>query len=274
MPRIPLEDNFTDVLAKAQRGLGLTDAALVRQAGVTVSALAAAKSGRIDEPVLRALAGPLRLGGDALVALARRLWYPRHPVFPHGFAMFNTPYADMTVNSYLVWDVRTREAAVFDTGASCESMLATLRSERLKLHYIFLTHTHEDHIADLSRLAAETGVPVWASEREPAPHAEAKSFRENAHFHLGELAIKTLYTWGHSPGQTTYYIKGLAWPLAVVGDSLFASSMGGSTTHYREQYRHDRAKILALPQDTVLACGHGPLTTVRQEKEHNPFFSQ
>ena len=125
----------------------------------------------------------------------------------------------------------------------------------------------------LADLAKATGAEVWSSEREPIAFPGAKTFHENAHFHVGELAIKTLSTWGHSPGQTTYYITGLAKPLAVVGDSLFSSSMGGSAGHYADQYRNDVEKILTLPRDTVLACGHGPLTTVGQEKRQNPFFA-
>jgi len=272
MPRIPLEDNFTDVLGKAQRGWRIGDASLLRSAGITAEELTAVRAGEIREPALRALAGPLRLNADALLALAQRQWYPEQPLFPRGFAMFNTTYGDMTVNSYLVWDPKTQLAAAFDTGASCESMLAFIQSSGLQLRYIFLTHTHEDHIADLPRLAAESGAEVWASELEPAPLPSAKIFKEHAHFHLGVLAIKTLLTWGHSPGQTTYYVTGLSWPLAIAGDSLFASSIGGSRTHFAEQYRHDRTKIFSLPPDTVLACGHGPLTTVRQERLHNPFF--
>ena len=141
------------------------------------------------------------------------------------------------------------------------------------MQYLFLTHTHEDHVADL---AAGPGHrrQVWASEREPAAYPGAKTFRDNAHFHLRGLAIKTLLTSGHSPGQTTFYVTGLSWPIAVVGDSLFASSIGGSAKHFEEQYNNDRTKIFTLPRNTVLACGHGPLTTLAQEKEHNPFFAR
>ena len=121
-------------------------------------------------------------------------------------------------------------------------------------------------------LARETKAEVWASELEPAPIAGAKTFKENVHFHLGPLAIKTLLTTGHSPGMTSYYITGLSWPLAIVGDSIFASSMGGSPTHFAEQFENNKIKLLTLPRDTVLACGHGPLTTLGQEKQHNPFF--
>jgi hydroxyacylglutathione hydrolase len=275
MPKIPLEDNFTDVLGKAQRGQHLSDAALAARAGVPAADLNALHSGEIKEHALRATARALHLGGDALVALARREWYPEQPTFPRGFAMFNTPFGgDLTVNCYLVWDTRTRLAAAFDTGTDAGPVLDTVGAEDLTLRYIFLTHTHDDHVAALPRLAAETGAEVWASELEPAGQPGAKVFKENAHFHLGELAIKTLFTFGHSPGQTTYFVTGLAWPLAIVGDSLFAGSMGGSTTHYAEQWRNNREKIFTLPADTVLACGHGPLTTLKQERQHNPFFTR
>lgn len=274
MPRIPLEDDFTDVLGKAQRGAALTNAALAARAGIRAGELAALQAGELREAPLRAVARALRLSPDALLTLARREWYPEQPLFPRGFAMFNTPYADMRVNSYLVWDTATRQAAAFDTGADATPMLDTLGAETLSLRYIFITHTHEDHIADLSRLAQATGAEVWSSQQEPVSHPGARTFTESAHFHLGDIAIKTLLTWGHSPGQTTFYIKGLSWPLAIVGDSLFAASIGGSRTHFAEQLRHDREKIMRLPTDTVLACGHGPLTTVRQERAHNPFFAR
>jgi glyoxylase-like metal-dependent hydrolase (beta-lactamase superfamily II) len=274
MARIPLEDNFNDVINKAQRGMKISDADLAHRAEVTPEDLAAVKAGQPLVAVLRRVARHLRLGPDALEILAEKSWYPDQPNFPSGFAAFNTAYEDMTVNSYLVWDSRTKLAAAFDTGASCESMLDTIHADGLNVRYLFLTHTHEDHIADLPRLAAATKAEVWASELEPAPIAGARTFTENVHFHLGPLAIKTLFTWGHSPGMTTFYITGLSWPLAIVGDSVFASSMGGSPTHYADQYRNNVEKILPLPKDTVLACGHGPLTTLGQEKRHNPFFTR
>lgn len=274
MPRIPLEDNFTDVIAKAQRGRGLADADLAARAGLAPAELAAVKSGHVAEEPLRRIAAALHLSGDALLAHARKEWYPDQPKFPRGFAMFNTAFEDMRVNSYLVWDTRTRQAAAFDTGADCGPMLDTIAAESLELRFIFLTHTHDDHIADLARLTAETRAPVWLHEQEPDAPAGARTFRENAHFHLGELSIKTLLTSGHSPGQTTYYVTGHSYPLAIVGDSLFASSIGGGVVSFEDQYRNDVEKILRLPADTVLASGHGPLTTVRQERSHNPFFAR
>jgi hydroxyacylglutathione hydrolase len=273
MPRIPLEDNFTDVIGKAQRGLKLDDDALAAAANIPVADLRAVQQGEVRENTLLALARPLGLERNALLALARREWYPEQPIFKRGFAMFNTPFEDLTVNSYLVWDAKTRLAAAFDTGTDARGMLDTISSEGLTLRNIFLTHTHPDHIADIHRLAA-TGAQIWASELEPLGRLGAQTFQENAHFHLGELAIKTLFTWGHSSGMTTFFVTGLAWPLAIVGDALFAGSMGGSSTHFDMQLRNNQQKILKLPADTVLACGHGPLTTLKQERQHNPFYAR
>jgi glyoxylase-like metal-dependent hydrolase (beta-lactamase superfamily II) len=274
MARIPLEDNFDDVINKAQRGLAITDADLAKRAEVSLADLAAVKGGKPIDAVLRRVARHLRLSPNALEELAHKRWYPEQPLFPRGFAAFNSKYEDMTVNSYLIWDPRDRVAAAFDTGATSQPMIDLIHAEGLTLRYIFLTHTHEDHVADLSRLAEETKAEVWASELEPAEHPGAKTFKENAHFHLGTLAIKTLFTFGHSPGMTSYFVTGLSWPLAVVGDSIFSCSMGGSPTHFRQQFHNNQHKLLPLPRDTVLACGHGPLTTLAQEKDHNPFFAK
>ena len=276
MARIPLEDNFTDVIGKAQRGLHISDEELATRAEVKHADLLALKAGRPLTPVLRRVARHLRLGPDALETLAARKWYPAQPAFPTGFAAFNTPFGpDLSVNSYLIWDPRARLAAAFDTGTDCGALLDTVHAEKLELRYLFLTHTHEDHVADLAKLAA-TGAEVWLSEREPAPPGDTPlhTFDKNVYFHLGSLAIKPLATPGHSPGQTTYFVTGLSWPLAIVGDSLFASSMGGSEEHYKDQLENNRTQLFTLPRDTVLACGHGPLTTLAQEKQHNPFFAR
>lgn len=274
MPHIPLEDDFNDVINKAQRGLGISDEDLQQRAEVSAEDLAAVKAGRPLDAVLRRVARHLKLSPDALETLAHKRWYPRIPDFPKGFAAFNTPHGSMRVNSYLVWDPRARIAAAFDTGSDSRGMLDVIAAERLRLRYIFLTHTHPDHVADLAALASATGAEVWSSELEPADHPGARAFPENAHFHVGSIAVKTLLTCGHSPGLTTFYLTGLSWPLAFVGDALFASSMGGSATRFADQVRNNKEKILTLPRDTVIAPGHGPLTTLAQEKLHNPFLAR
>ena len=271
MALIPLEDNFADIINKAQRGRKISDERLAQVAAIDMTDLQAVKAGTPIVAVIRRVARHLRLNPAALEAVARHAWYPKIPTFPRGFAMFNTPYDDITVNSYLIWDSRSRQALAFDTGADASAMIDIIEQERLSLRAILLTHTHEDHVADIDKLSKATGAEVFSHENEPLPGH--RTFKENAHFHAGELAAKALLTSGHSPGLTTFFVTGLSWPLAVVGDSLFAASMGGSDDHFDEQYKNNYSKILTLPRDTVLAPGHGPLTTLAQEKDHNPFFA-
>src|SRR5205085_8271033 len=130
---------------------------------------------------------------------------------------------------------------------------------------------HPDHVADLTHLAKETGAPVYTPEDEPAPGAE--SFEEGKHWKLGALDVDTRKTWGHSRGGMTYVVNGLSRKLAVVGDAIFAGSMGGGNVSYRDALRTNLDKILTLPDDTVICPGHGPMTTVGEEKKHNPFFA-
>lgn len=265
---IPLEDNFADVVGKAQRGLGIPDRELAAHAGISVVDLTEVKAEHYDEVVLRKIAPILKLDANALTALPR--YYP-HAVEVTGLISFSTAYGSMLVNSYLVWDTKGSDAVAFDTGTDCTAMCELLHSKELKLRGIFLTHTHGDHIADLDRLRDETGAPVFVSERESLPGA--KTFEEGKEFKFGNLRVETRQTWGHSRGGTTYVVHGLERLLAVVGDALFAGSMGGGMVSYADALRTNREEILSLAPETVLCPGHGPLTTVGEEREHNPFFA-
>src|SRR5580658_762931 len=150
MATIPLEDNYTDVVGKAQRGLRLSDTDLARQAGLSASELGHFKGGGFDANTARKIAGPLQLGAGALIELGEKSWYPE-PLQVEGLAAFNTPYEDMTVNSFLVFDTKAGQAAAFDTGATATGMLEFVQERRLKVAFIFLTHSHPDHVADLQR---------------------------------------------------------------------------------------------------------------------------
>jgi glyoxylase-like metal-dependent hydrolase (beta-lactamase superfamily II) len=177
----------------------------------------------------------------------------------------------MSVNSYLVWDPKTKGAAAFDTGADCTGMLRFAKKENLRVGTIFLTHAHPDHIADLERLARETAAPVFAPACEPVGTAEP--IEEGRHFQLGEIDIEARLTWGHSRGGMTFVATGLPAPIAIVGDSLFAGSMGGGSVSYDDAVQNNIEKILTLPDETIICPGHGPMTTVGEEKQHNPFFA-
>jgi glyoxylase-like metal-dependent hydrolase (beta-lactamase superfamily II) len=179
----------------------------------------------------------------------------------------------MTVNSYLVVDKAAGVAVAFDTGADVTDMLADLEREGVKLEQVLLTHTHDDHIKALDELLKATGnPPVWVNHKEAI--ARAKGFDAGKTFTVGGLTIESRLTNGHSPGGTTYVITGLERPVAIVGDSLFCCSQGGARGAYGMALENNRKQILSLPDNTVLCPGHGPVTTVAEEKAHNPFFPE
>jgi hydroxyacylglutathione hydrolase len=268
---IPLEDNFTDVIGKAQRGLRISDTELAEKARVSSQKIRGLRAGEYDELALMRVAPALGLAARALVDLATGNWVPAVPKRIDGLAQFNTRYHDMAVNSYLAWDPATRQAVAFDTGANCSEMLKLAAGENLSVKLILLTHTHSDHVADLPRLRDKTGAQVFSPAREPLPGAQP--IEEGRHFDVGKLGIEARLTWGHSPGGMTFVVTGLARPVAVAGDSLFAGSMGGGNVSYEDAVRNNLEKILTLPDETVICPGHGPMTTVREEKAHNPFFA-
>jgi len=271
MAGIPLEDSFSDIIGKAQRGHKLDDSELAAKAGVTVHEVSRVKGGEVLEDAIRKVAVPLQLGEEALVASARKTWYP-NGLAVDGLAQFNTPYEDMTVNSYLVWDPATKEAAAFDTGADAGPLLDFVRSRNLRVRYVLLTHVHVDHIADLTKLKKETGALAFVSALESITGAEP--FEIGRTFKIGGLTAETRQTSGHARGGVTYVINGLKTPVAIVGDAMFAGSMGGGLVSYSEALETNRKSILSLPDEAILCPGHGPLTTVGEQKRNNPFFPE
>jgi glyoxylase-like metal-dependent hydrolase (beta-lactamase superfamily II) len=186
--------------------------------------------------------------------------------------MFNMPYFDMYVNAYVVRDLESKDVVVFDTSGDCSPILNHLKSNGYRTIYILLTHAHSDHVADLDRLKFSTKAAAFVSRMEPLSGVEPLD--EGTVFELGALRIETKLTSGHSIGGLTYVIHGLEKPVAIVGDAMFAGSMGGGLISYESALKNNRAKILTLPDETVLCPGHGPLTTVGEEKKHNPFFPE
>jgi glyoxylase-like metal-dependent hydrolase (beta-lactamase superfamily II) len=268
---IPLEDNVSDIIGKAQRGLRISDTELAEKARINSQKIRKLREGDFDELALLRVAPVLGLAARALCELARSEWHPKKIEERDGLAQFNTHYHDMAVNAYLLWDPASRAAAAFDTGADCTGMVHFAHKEKLNVKLILLTHAHADHVADLPRLREETGGQVFTPVREPVPGAEP--IEEGKRFQLGKLEIDTRLTWGHSSGGMTYIVTGLRQPIAIVGDSLFAGSMGGGNVSYDDALRNNLEKILTLPDETIICPGHGPMTTVGEEKIHNPFFA-
>src|SRR5882672_2745762 len=205
MATIPLEDSFTDIVGKTRRGLKLSEDQLATKAGITVEEFVRVKGGEADGSLLRKLAAALNLGADSLVDSANKAWSPQ-PIEVPGLKQFNTVYEDMTVNFYLAWDAKSKQAVVFDTGADCSPALQFAKSNGLTIKLVLLTHTHIDHIVDLARLKTETGAPAWVGKREN--FADAQPFTEGKTFKVGALKIETRQTSGHAAGGITFVISG------------------------------------------------------------------
>jgi glyoxylase-like metal-dependent hydrolase (beta-lactamase superfamily II) len=268
---LPLEDAFNDVLGKAVRGFTKSPGQLSQETGLSLEKILAALNGSFDEAVVRALAGPLGLAPERVVALGQGTYVPA-PVGVEGLRQFNTPFEDMFVNAYLVWDLATKSAAIFDTGSDAGDMVDAASALGVRIEQVFITHSHGDHIYDLDRVLEKTGAKAWAPKRDEVDGAE--TFEAGREFSIGGLRVESRLTWGHARGGVTYVVHGLARGVAVCGDALFAGSMGGGMVSYADALRTNREEIFSLSDDTILAPGHGPMTTVGEQKMANPFFPE
>lgn len=266
---IPLEDTFADVLGKAMAGLGMREEEAATKAGLSIDEVRSLLRGTFEEQAARRLAGALGLRADAVAALGRGEYSASAPPAAN-LAQVATPFGGMSVNAYVLWDPENRGAAIFDTGADATRILGIVEREKLDVTGIFLTHSHADHIQALSALTHALGVDAWSSEHEPV--RGTRTFRPGDLFNAGRHFIRTRHTPGHSPGGATFVIEGRLLSAAIVGDALFAGSIGGARHGYREALETIRREILSLPEETVICPGHGPMTTVGREKAGNPFF--
>src|SRR5436190_157882 len=185
---IPLEDNVSDIIGKAQRGLGISDSQLAERSGVSAERIRKIRDGDFGDDAVERVAPVLKLNPAALRKLATGKWIAESVSEIEGLAQFNTTYHDMTVNAYLIWDPATREAVAFDTGADCSEMLRCLLEKRLTVKLILLTHAHPDHVADLGRLRKKTAAPVCISEQEVEEGVDA--IAEGKRFRVGSLEIE------------------------------------------------------------------------------------
>ncbi|WP_411847157.1 MBL fold metallo-hydrolase [Roseibacillus persicicus] len=271
MAIIPLEDNFEDVLGKAMRGTGMSREILSSLTEVSEDDIAKLEEGELLEEPLRRIAASLGLDADSLVERAQGSWQPE-TVEMEGLRQFITPHKDYTVASYLVWDPDSMEAAMFDTGTNVDDAYSLVQALGLNVTQLFLTHTHSDHIKAASKIKRWGKVAAHTLGKEPAPNAER--FLEGQEFRIGALKVSTRLTWGHSPASVTYVVEGLDRPVAIVGDAIFAQSMGGGVVSYQAALETNRKEIFTLADDTIICPGHGPMTSVAEEKAHNPFFPE
>lgn len=271
-----LEDHAGDILRKARAMHAHSAAQVAAAARISETALAAFETTGVATAKLNfaRLAQAAGLDPEKFEAVARG-WLPATPAISRWRELrpFTTRDDEMSVNHFLVWDAATREAALFDTGLDATSALAVLTAERLALRHIFITHTHWDHVEALTKYRA-----AWPEAQIHSSSANAPARQRNQPGEivaLGGLRIAHRATPGHAEDGTTYVITGWpddAPPAAVVGDAIFAGSIGRGNDSWKLARQKVQEQILTLPPETLLCPGHGPLTTVAEERAHNPFF--
>lgn len=271
-----LEDHIGDIIRKARAMSGASAAAAAKAAGVTEAELSALEdSGTTSKSVnFAALGSAVGLQPAKLDAIAKG-WLPaaRDLGMWRELRVFSTTSDGMAVNCYLVWDEVSREAAVFDTGWNAAAVLATIEENQLQPRHLFITHTHEDHVAALGAIRERFPKLRLHTSSRHAPVDQRN--RANDFIMLGSLRITNRDTPGHAEDGVTYIVGN--WPedaphVAIVGDAIFAGSMGRGNQSWELARQKVRDQILSLPPDTLICPGHGPLTTVAEEKAHNPFF--
>ncbi len=250
-------------IAAAAAGLTESEFAALEESGITGKQFNLAQLGRV-----------LGLNKEKLEAIAAG-WVPRRQNLARWrrLEVVSSTAGSNTVNCYLIWDEPSAEAALFDAGWDARPIFDVIESHRLKLKHIFITHMHNDHVAALSQI--QRGFPQSQLHSGLGlPEAGAWPCA-GAAIELGRLRIGIRPTPGHADEAVSYIVENWpdnAPPVAIVGDAIFAGSIGWGFGSWELGRRTVAEQILTLPDDTLICPGHGPPTTVAEEKSHNPFF--
>jgi hydroxyacylglutathione hydrolase len=269
-----LEDHAGDILRKAcaMNRLSAADFA----AEISEAELATfQETGRCARKInFAALARTAGLDPQKFAAIANN-WLPSPKDLNRwrNIRMFTTAGEGLTVNCYLVWDEAARDAALFDTGLDAQPIVDCLAKNQLQLRHVFITHSHWDHIEALSAIRSAFPRAQLHSGSQNAPAAQR--LQSNETVPLGGLRVAHRETPGHAEDGVTYLVGN--WPdhaptAAMVGDAIFAGSIGRGNQSWDLARQKVREEILSLPAETLICPGHGPLTTVAEEQAHNPFF--
>jgi glyoxylase-like metal-dependent hydrolase (beta-lactamase superfamily II) len=197
-------------------------------------------------------------------------------------------------NCYIVGDETTRAAVVIDPGDEAERILAVLRARNLQVKLIANTHGDVDHVMAVAPIKRITGAPFaihpadipllkrahaqyvqWfgtLAEPPPDPDLELSDGQE---LEVDGLKFTVLHTPGHTQGSVCFYFP--EHKVLVSGDTLFRGGVGRTDRpvgNWRQLIESIRDKLLVLPDETVVYPGHGPPTTIGQEKSFNPFLRE
>ena len=201
------------------------------------------------------------------------------------------PVGPLQCNCSVIGDETTREAMVIDPGDDIADVLQLVRKHNLSVKQIVITHAHIDHVGGAMKLRAATGAPIllnqndyallkmldaqaaWIGVPDPGKVEIEHSLAQSDRVTAGSITAEVLHTPGHTEGSICLYFP--AERKLIAGDTLFAGSIGrtdlpGGSFEKIIDSLHD--KLLALPDHTVVVPGHGPLTTIGEERESNPFL--
>ena len=201
------------------------------------------------------------------------------------------PVGLLQCNCSIVGDETTREAMVIDPGDDIEDVLTVIGKHNLRVKQIVITHAHIDHVGGAMKLRAATGAPIllnqndyallkmldmqaaWIGMDTPGPVEIDHTITTGDAVKAGAHTANILHTPGHTEGSICLYFP--VEKKLIAGDTLFAGSIGrtdlpGGSTQKIMQSLH--GTVLALPDETVVVPGHGPVTTIGRERESNPFL--
>lgn len=273
-----LEDELGDVLEKAARNIPLSMESLAAASRIDPSRLKDAIDYRSDLSAaeLARLAAVLHLNEVGLAALAQgRYPLPEPAGLPFQLFPLRMPFGIGVANAYLV-STGGDGALLFDTGASHAELHRAWPKQIERLEAVFLTHYEAEHVGGLEVVLRETELGFFhgpPSGRWPQCHA----LGDGQAVRYGDLSITAFNTPGHAAEHNCYLVQSTSRPKApgvlISGDLIFAGSLGGGYFCCQRQLTHSRRILGLLPDDTVIAPGHGPLTTAANERRFNPFLS-
>jgi glyoxylase-like metal-dependent hydrolase (beta-lactamase superfamily II) len=277
-PKLPLEDELGDVLDKAMRRAKLTPEAVARRAGIALGKISDAVDYRSDltSDELRRIAAVLGLNEVGLCALGTGCYpSPQLGVLPFCVWPLRMPHGIGVANAYLVGESGAAHALLFDTGAGIDALAAVWPVSIRALDAVFLTHVEQEHAGGLCDVVGRFNAPgAYIPEGATVPCASGMRDRETRRF--GMLEVTAFATPGHSAAHNCYLVRapGLRGDgLLISGDLVFAGSVGGAYFSHEQLQLSLKRMLRLVPPHTIIAPGHGPMTTAENELRFNPFTS-